>query len=103
MTKWTHTGAYVAAFALAAIGAVGLACGPAWPSVVVVGLAVALLAAILWTEHHADVRAANSVKGDVGALQMEVHRLGEALKKLDEKAGHALAAATRSNNRPPSY
>lgn len=103
MSHWTHAGAYIAAFALVATGCVGLACGLGWPAVAVVSLAVALLAALLLTGHFSDVRAANSVLGDVGALKMEVHRLSERVGKAEEKAGNAIAASMQQRAKRNDY
>lgn len=88
----------MASFFLAAIGAIGLACGPAWPSVVVVGLAVVLALGLVALEAIAAVRVAGDVAARFAALEARFAATATALDKADKNAQAALDAAVRFTN-----
>lgn len=102
MKHWTHTGAYVAAFALLAVAVANLFLGIGWQAVAGAGLAVGLLASLRALEHFSDVRAALAVTADVDALKAKVSALEEGQRKVDEKAQAAIAGVTEVKSRRPA-
>lgn len=102
MKDWTRDGANVAGLALLVVGAAGVATGAGWYAVALVGLAVALLVALAVVGHFSDVRENLSLKSDVGALKMALHRLEEAHAKTEETAKSALSGVVEARNRGPA-
>jgi len=93
VSAWQHAGAYVAAFAVTAIGCVGIGCGVEWPGVVAIGLAVGLLLGF---------RALETLDGrhraqDVAALVAQVAALKAEMAKATETAEGALRTARAAN------
>lgn len=90
MSERVSVAAYVVGFALAAFGAGMAAAGLSWPAVMLVALGVALVLGLAVVGHFSDVRENLSLKSDVAALKMALHRLEQAQAKTQEDAKAAL-------------
>lgn len=99
MSKWQHAGAYVASFAVVAVGCVALACGVEWPGVSAVALAVALLLGFRALESMEAVSAAKVESTAIEALQKQVAELKESAGKTAETAADALRTARTTAER----
>lgn len=105
MSQWRHAGAYVASFAVVAVGCVALACGVEWPGVAAVALSVALLLGFRALESVEAVSAAKVESTAIEALQRQVAELKETSSKASETAADALrtARATAERRNHQSY